>query len=107
MQKNVIRVRVKTNKFLDMIVAIESDKTIRELAHRVLHCFHELAEQHIAIPPKRRDLTVSAIKIDGFYISKSEIVENLIKDNDEIECEFSKAKPKFPNYPQAYANSMK
>lgn len=27
--KNTIRVRVKTNKFLDMIVAIETDKTVR------------------------------------------------------------------------------
>lgn len=69
-QKNTIRVRVKTNKFLDMMVAIEADKTIRELAHRVLHCFHELAEEHIAIPPKRRDLTVSAIKVGNFHISK-------------------------------------
>lgn len=83
-EKQTIRVRVKTNKFIDMIVAIEPDKTVRELAHRVLHCFHELAEEHIAIPPKRRDLAVSALKVSNYHISKSEIIGNLINDNDEI-----------------------
>lgn len=82
--RNTIRLRVKTNKFLDMIVAIEVDKSVRELAHRVLHCFHELADQHASVPPKRRDLTVSALKMGGYFVSKTEIVGSLLKDYDEI-----------------------
>jgi hypothetical protein len=70
-EKNTIRLRVKTNKFINFIVAIEANKTMRELAHRALNCFHELAEQHVSCPPKRRDLTVSALKIDNFFVSKS------------------------------------
>jgi hypothetical protein len=35
-------------------------------------------------PPKRRDITVSSLKINNFFISKSEIVGNILKDNDEI-----------------------
>lgn len=107
MHSRTIRLRVKTNKYLDMMVAIEADKTMRELAHRVLNCFHELADQHTLTPPRRRDLTVSALKIDNYYISKTEIVGNMLKDEDEIECILGKARPRYPNQPGAYNNSMK
>lgn len=38
--KSTIRLRIKTNKGINMIIAIEIDKTMRELAHRVLNCYH-------------------------------------------------------------------
>jgi len=71
MERLTIRLKVQTNKNINMIVAIEKNKTMQELAHRVLNCFHELANQHSKTPPKRRDLAVSALKLDGYYISKS------------------------------------
>lgn len=49
-------------------------------------------------------MTVSALKIDDFYISKSEIVGNMLNDDDEIFCVLSKAKPKFPNCPNLPQN---
>lgn len=69
--KNTIRLRVKTNKFINMIIAIEPEKTMRELAHRVLNCYHELANEHTNSSVKRRDLTVSALKMENFYVAKS------------------------------------
>ncbi len=100
--KSTIRLRIKTNKGINMIIAIEIDKTMRELAHRVLNCYHQLVEQCMMIPPKRRDLSVSAIKIESFFVSKSEIIGNMLKDNDEVECVLSKAKPRFPQCPKSY-----
>lgn len=49
-------------------------------------------------------MTVTALKIDDFYISKSEIVGNMLNDDDEIFCVLSKAKPKFPNCPNLPQN---
>lgn len=71
MEKPIIRLRITTNKGINMLIAIEKNKTMQELAQRVLNCFHELADQHLASPPKRRDLAVSAMKLDGYHISKS------------------------------------
>lgn len=31
----------------------------------------------------------------------------MLKDNDEIECILSKAKPKYPKYPKAYESTIK
>lgn len=54
-----------------------------------------------------RDLTISAVKFDGYYITKHEIIKTLLKDYDEIECIISKAKPKYPNHPKVYAQTIK
>ena len=39
-----LRLLVRTNKLFNLIVAIEEDKTVRELAHRILNCYIELGK---------------------------------------------------------------
>lgn len=67
-----LRLKVRTNRYFNFIVAIESHKTIRELAHRVLNCYIELAEEHLngSTVPKKRELTVSSIQLENYFISK-------------------------------------
>lgn len=53
-----------------------------------------------------RDLTVSSIKLDGYYITKHEVIKTILNDYDEIECTITKAKPKYPNQPKIYAQTL-
>ena len=96
--KQNLRLLVKTNKLFNLIVAIENNKTVRELAHRILNCYIELAEEHEkgTTIPKKRDLEVSSIKFQNYFISKEETVGSILRDNDTIECILVKAKPKYP-----------
>jgi hypothetical protein len=45
----------------------------------------------------KKQLTVSAVKQGIFYMPKSELVANLLNNDDEVEVVIIKAKPKYPN----------
>lgn len=108
-QKTNLRLRVRTNKMFNLIVAIQPDKTVRELAHRILNCYIELVIEYAngATIPKKRDLQVSSIKFQDYFISKEEVVGNILRDNDPIECILVKAKPKYPKQSRSYAYTLK
>jgi hypothetical protein len=91
-----VRVKVKTNRSIDFITAIRHDATISDLANRALGVYLELSEDG-GLPAIKKQLTISAVKQGIFFMPKSELVANLLNQDDEVEVVIIKAKPKYPN----------
>ena len=86
-----LRLKIITNRQFNFITAIRPDSTITDLANRALNAYLELnklvvnsSSDQSQKQKNRKQLTVSAVKQGRYFMPKSQIVSNLLSQDEEV-----------------------
>lgn len=84
-----LKLKIKTNKGIKMIISVSPDTTISDLTTKVLDSYRQLlARQHQASQTceklKNKEYVISEVKVDGYHIAGKEFVGDVVDQNTEI-----------------------